>query len=281
MYIRDDGSKDGSTAVIRSFADKDARFQIVEDSFGNVGYNKSLHKLLSVAQEEYIAFCDHDDIFYPTKLEECLSKIKAIETTQKIPALVHTEAQVVDSHLKPIKPRHIGHHGKKIGLNAIILANCVSGSTMVINSRLKAIILDSFEYIQFELLDYHIAIMVELTGVRAFIDKPLMLYRQHANNAIGTVGTGKSLQASEYTLSLLSGINNYHYFKNEYTKVSTTALNQQWLKEYFYLFEGKNRFKKVWIFIKNNYGFTRKKDRLTFFWLLLKNLDLRQLIAQK
>lgn len=282
LYIRDDGSKDNSMEIIQDYVKKDNRIKLVDENGTNVGYNKSQEILLSGINEKYIVFCDQDDVFFPEKTERSLEKLKQIETSAELPALVHTEAQVVDSKLNLIKDTFIGKHGAIHGLNGIIFANCVSGSSMMINQNLKNIVLDTMSKIKFDLLDYHIAIMSELVGVRAFIQEPLLKYRQHESNAVGTVGTLKTNQpTTQYTLSLTNGFNSYLLFKHEYTKIKTSRVNEILLDEYFYLFEGDNRLKKLWIFLKNGYGFTRKKDFITLFFLLLKNQDLKKLITVK
>lgn len=281
LYIRNDGSKDNSLEIIKDYVKKDARIHLLDEHGVNLGYTKSQAFLMLHVTEPYIIFCDQDDVFLPQKTSLSLQKIKEIETSAKLPALVHTEAIVVDSQLNPIKPTFIGEHGKIKGLNGIILANCVSGSSMMINDSLKKIVLDSLSKIQFDLLDYHIAILSELIGVRAFIPEPLLKYRQHENNAVGTVGTRKTNQDTKYTLSLTNAFNQYPLFKHEYTKLNLATHIKQQLNEYFYLFEGNNRFKKLFIFLKNGYGLTRKKDYLVLLWLLLCNQDLRQLMTVK
>lgn len=281
LYIRNDGSKDNSLEIIKEYVKKDARIHLLDEHGVNLGYTKSQAFLMSNVTEPYIVFCDQDDVFLPQKTTLSLQKIKEIETNAKLPALVHTEAIVVDSQLNPIKPTFIGAHGKIKGLNGIIFANCVSGSSMMINDRLKNIVLDSLSTMQFDLLDYHIAILSELIGVRAFIAEPLLKYRQHENNAVGTVGTRKNNESTKYTLSLTNGLNQYPLFKHEYTKLNLATHIKQQLNEYFYLFEGNNRFKKLFIFLKNGYGLTRKKDYLVLLWLLLCNQDLRQLMTVK
>lgn len=281
LYIRNDGSKDNSLDIIKDYVQKDTRIHLLDEHGSNLGYTKSQAFLMSHVTEPYIIFCDQDDVFLPEKTSRSLQKIKEIETNAKLPALVHTEAIVVDCQLNPIKPTFIGEHGKIKGLNGIILANCVSGSSMMINDSLKKIVLDSLSTIQFDLLDYHIAILSELVGIRAFIPDPMLKYRQHENNAVGTLGTRKTNQATKYTLSLTNAFNQYPLFKHEYTKLNLTSHIKQHLDDYFYLFEGNNRFKKLFIFLKNGYGLTRKKDFLVLLWLLMCNQDLRQLITVK
>lgn len=69
LLITDDCSKDTTIEIVQSYADKDARikvFRLEKNSGGGVARNNSIEK----ASGRYIAFCDSDDRWYPTKLEK-------------------------------------------------------------------------------------------------------------------------------------------------------------------------------------------------------------------
>ena len=57
----------------------------------NLGCTKSFEFLLEKSTSKYIAFSDHDDIWYPNKIEESLKKIK-----EKNVDLVYCDANQVD-----------------------------------------------------------------------------------------------------------------------------------------------------------------------------------------
>ena len=54
-----DGSTDTSLSIVRSFAEKDSRFKILDKS--NSGYGDSLNKGMEIVKGEYIAIVDSDD----------------------------------------------------------------------------------------------------------------------------------------------------------------------------------------------------------------------------
>lgn len=69
-----DGSTDESRAFCQSFAEKDARFVYLEKENGGVSAARNLG--LENAKGEYLMFCDQDDWYAPTCLEEALAAQK-------------------------------------------------------------------------------------------------------------------------------------------------------------------------------------------------------------
>ena len=69
LLITDDCSTDDTVEIVRQYASKDERiklFMLKENSGGGVARNNSIEQ----ARGRYIAFCDSDDCWYPTKLEK-------------------------------------------------------------------------------------------------------------------------------------------------------------------------------------------------------------------
>lgn len=69
LLITDDCSKDNSIEIIKAYSENDSRiklFQLEKNGGGGVARNNSISK----AEGRYIAFCDSDDRWYPTKLEK-------------------------------------------------------------------------------------------------------------------------------------------------------------------------------------------------------------------
>jgi glycosyltransferase involved in cell wall biosynthesis len=75
ILVVDDGSSDRTTEIIKSFAQKDSRITLLQQSNAGVAAARNLAYLHS--KGEYIAPIDADDIWYPQNLEkqvECLTK---------------------------------------------------------------------------------------------------------------------------------------------------------------------------------------------------------------
>lgn len=129
-YIRDDGSKDKSLEVVKSFIDKDNRFSLIHDDLGNLGVIHGYFHIFDMIEEDYIAVCDQDDVWLKDKLMRSMEVLKRIENDKSIPALVHSDSYFVDSQLNIIREKFIGKRGSNKGLNGIILQTVYKGAQL-------------------------------------------------------------------------------------------------------------------------------------------------------
>lgn len=81
LIIINDGSSDNSVDIIKSFDDK--RIHYVENP-KNLGLIQSLNKGIKLAQGEYIARMDADDIAFPNRFEEQVNYLDTHETVSLI-----------------------------------------------------------------------------------------------------------------------------------------------------------------------------------------------------
>ena len=292
LIIRDDGSKDRTKEILKKYSLKDERIFIIEDNNGNLGFNKNFLTLISKTSANYISICDQDDVWLPEKVSLSLEKIKEIENLGITPALVHCDAMIVDQNLNVIANRWIGNRGNVLGVNGLVFANSVQGAATLMNDSLKKIALSISPELPY---DYHLALLALFRGRRGYIDQPLLKYRQHGSNVIGALDSKTklgfkhyskqlldifrsirlNLKFSDLTSSLQFGISAYKQIKFKYSVDSTVPENKQKLETYFYLFEGNNRFVKIFIYLKRPFAFSRKKDYLMFLLLLLLGKDLK------
>lgn len=181
LYIRDDGSTDGTGELLRAFAASDKRVTLVEEPAGNLGLIKSIECLLSHSESRYIMFCDQDDVWCPNKVMEMLNAMlkQELKSEPGVPIMVHSDCFITDHRLN-IRGRLLGNLPARSGLRHALFTYMVQGASMMINLALKEVILPFNGYVY--LHDRYIHLVSEITGKRVYLDYPLMYSRQHNYN---------------------------------------------------------------------------------------------------
>jgi rhamnosyltransferase len=276
LYIRDDGSKDDTVALIKDLCRTDPRINLVEDDIGNLGFNLNFYQLLSCTTEKYILFSDQDDFWLPTKIERLIEAIKKAEGTHRKPAIAHSDASVTDENLNITQHRFIGNRGT-MGLQGLLIANCVQGSSAIINKELKEIALRHAPKLPF---DFHIALLASIYGNRIFIEEPLSLYRHHSSNAIGANKSKASARRGYYTESFLAALGSYQHIKDKFSPLATGA-QQAIFNDYICIFEGTSIPKKIAAYMRQRFRFSRRKDYLLMMASLLSKKPLINIYTEQ
>jgi glycosyltransferase involved in cell wall biosynthesis len=103
FIIIDDGSNDCTWQILIEYANRDTRVKLVKNN-NNIGLTKSLNKGLKLAQGEYIARIDGNDISLPERLEievEHLHDHNNIGLLGTAYYLMNSKGQFTDIHYPP------------------------------------------------------------------------------------------------------------------------------------------------------------------------------------
>ena len=66
IIVRDDGSKDSTTKIIKEYQKKYKNIKLYEGE--NLGFIKSFFELLKLVEADYYAYADQDDIWIENKI---------------------------------------------------------------------------------------------------------------------------------------------------------------------------------------------------------------------
>ncbi len=200
LYIRDDGSKDNSVSICKELAAKDERIIIVPFE-RNYGARYSFLALMEIVESSYYMFCDQDDVWMPTKIEDTLKKMKEIElASPNKPIVVHTDLRVVDGDLKPIANSLWQYRGYDVDIPHTFPYLChyndVTGCTMMINQLAKKACqgLMSLRFPDFMYYDNMVCILsAKAGGMIVPLKQQTVIYRRHGKNETDALKFGESI----------------------------------------------------------------------------------------
>lgn len=202
--IRDDHSADGTFQTARDYA---ARYPGLisasrnETPSGSASGN--FFGMLRECREDYVMFCDQDDVWLPDKVERTLARMRELEARYgaETPLLVHTDLSVVDGQLNMVDPSmfHMqGIHPERDDLPRLLAQNIVTGCTVMVNRPLLSL-LDAGIPTRAIMHDWWLALLAAAFGHIGFVAQPTILYRQHSGNNVGA----KAARTVSYKLRLL------------------------------------------------------------------------------
>lgn len=263
LFIRDDGSTDGSVDIIEQLHKKYLDKIMVE--YGeNIGYNASYFQLLKLTKEldyDFFSFSDQDDVWLPEKLYFAVKTLR--EGRQDIPKLYASTSYLVYDDLIPYgttrKKRRPLHF-----YNCIIQDIC-PGHTEVFNPCLHRLMKEDFITERIYVYDSWLMNYARLYGEIHFDNRPHCYYRQHEKNELG-YGKGKIGQ-------ILSSIK--HGLKGDGKKYRTQIqyfyeLNkeeikkQSFEKEVLKLLKAKTLFNKIYFLFTSKLYRQSKIETLVF-----------------
>lgn len=179
LTIRDDGSTDNTINIIKSI--KDSRIRFV-NGVKNLKPARSFLTLLKNCEKaDYYAFCDQDDIWYPSKLKAAVTKL---EVESKRPALFMSTYDVVNNELDLIEKRNM-HFDNPLRMETTLMYRCPSGCVMVMNNGLRDVI-NQTKPKNIRMHDFWTLLIALGINARIFVDdRSLLKYRIHEGNTVG------------------------------------------------------------------------------------------------
>ncbi len=184
LRIRDDGSTDGSCALIERMQEKyPGRIELTRGE--NIGSNASFFALLDGAGGyDYYAISDQDDVWLPDKIQ---TAIEALLRAGDSPALYASTSTLVDEKLNVIGRTR--KQTRELDFYNTIIQNICPGHTQVMNAALLALLQPLPDASRIYVYDSWICNMAVLYGKLIFDPSAHTLYRQHRKNQMGS-GSG-------------------------------------------------------------------------------------------
>ncbi len=192
LIARDDASSDGTLEILKAFAKEDSRIQVIEsDNCKRLGAKGNFGKLIDIAasgteERQAILFCDQDDRWSSVKLETVLGRLQREDPDK--PVAVASDLSVIDSAGEVIsnsfRRSSLLLRGKLSSPADACSRNVTPGCALAINSRLLSLINPVPD--QAVMHDWWAVLLAFAAGTYIELPEPLVAYRQHEGNAIGS-----------------------------------------------------------------------------------------------
>ncbi len=169
VVVSDDGSSDGTLEKIRRFADP--RLRLLQSP--RLGITGNFENALRHAVGEYLFLADQDDLWLEGKLA---TMCEALAVHQ----LVVSDCTVIDAEGRLLHPSYFALVRSGPGVLRNFLRNGYLGCCMAFRRELLELALPIPRTVPH---DYWIGMLADLTDKPAFMPRPLLLYRRHADTA--------------------------------------------------------------------------------------------------
>lgn len=217
LIISDDCSPNEEVRkILKQYEEKDNRIKLYFQE-KNLGPTKSFEFVLKQSTADYIAFSDHDDIWYPNKIEESLKAIKENNVD-----LVYCDAEQIDENGNILHESYLSYKNmpKVKGKNFILpfARHIAIGCSQMITKEVKEKMLPFTEKTIAH--DWHSTyIASNLKGIYC-IEKPLFGYRIHRSNVFG----GRTLKQNMKIWKKENGNTYKSYLKYRHRVITETYL---------------------------------------------------------
>jgi glycosyltransferase involved in cell wall biosynthesis len=253
IVISDDLSTDSTPAIIREYEEQyPGRVRSLRNSERSGSAQNNFFRLLKSEAADYIMLCDQDDVWLPDKVEVTLREMKKLEAEwgEGVPLLVHGDLSVTDKeggilHKSMAEYQKIAVHDNRF--SHYLVENNITGNTVMINRVLLGFLADVPK--ECVMHDWWLGLLASCFGRISYIDRPLVLYRQHGENQMGSK-SGKEQYAER--------IRNQDVVRENYRKMFVQAqmflklygnemsLDQREVLEHFIKLPEKNRAEKIY-----------------------------------
>lgn len=222
LLISDDGSNDNTISIVQKYIKIDNRINLIETSDKNIGPGKKFLSILNCSTSDYIMFCDQDDIWLETKIEDLLD-FSLRNFNNKIPCLSFCDGYLFIQKDMRIINKRISMK-KSTSIKDFIFNNGgYQGCSILFNKELRDIIKGKdFSWVYMH--DHVISLLAHTFGKVFYLDKKLMLYRQHEKNVTGNTDTKlissiKSIITKKIPLTVEKHFNEKKYIFNNFSQM--------------------------------------------------------------
>lgn len=257
VIVVDDCSKDGTVALLDDYAKKFNNIKLFKNE-ANIGYIKNFEKAVALADAEYIALSDQDDIWHPEKIAVLMDNIHDA-------AMVYCDSELIDDQGNSMnkKMTDLKNLDTYTDCLSFLIGNGVFGHAQLMR---KSLAVKAMPFPEDCPHDWIIPFLAAFDGTVKFVNAPLVKYRQHANNISGLVKTKdrkeikktrrQNIEWIRRRMQALADVARKH--NSPFKEVITS------LADCYTGFSLTNNVKRMWLFFKYRNSITAFKKRNSF-----------------
>jgi glycosyltransferase involved in cell wall biosynthesis len=177
LIISDDGSNDNTVNIIKEYMNIDGRLKLLKGP--QSGYVKNFENALVHTHNSIIMFSDQDDIWLPNKFEEIINCFESNPTALLVAhnLYIATNEEIAEhNYIKKFDECRKHVHG----VLPNIIYSAYFGCAMAFRRELKEIVLPFPTNLPMH--DQWVACIAEYTSKCYYIDKPLIVHREHCSS---------------------------------------------------------------------------------------------------
>lgn len=179
-----DGHEANTQWYIESLKDQRISYFFVD----HCGYPAKGRNLgIKVSSGAYLAFCDDDDLWLPTKIEKQLSALHSNENV----SLCCTDRSTIDSDGIGNKKRRLKFKPRSFNRHKLLISNFISYSSVLTKKDIVVQVGGFIDDPKFKAVeDYHLWLKIAALGEIYFLNEVLTMYRVHDSNISGSLFRG-------------------------------------------------------------------------------------------
>jgi glycosyltransferase involved in cell wall biosynthesis len=178
--ISDDRSRPDRFEAIRETVAGDPRF-VLSRCDEHLGFYRNFERALKMVPRdaEFVALCDHDDRWYPEKLEVLRNAIGDAELAYSDQRLVDAQGSVRRETLWS------GRRNNHTNLASLLISNTIAGAASLFRRRVIEYAIPFPDGPGWQFHDHWLALVAMALGEVVYVDRPLYDYVQHPGAVLG------------------------------------------------------------------------------------------------
>lgn len=181
----------------------------------NLGSTKTFEKLTMLAQGEYIAYCDQDDVWYADKIEKYIAGFSRSNAV-----MVFSDMNIIDTHgnqtadsITRIRKHHKFQSGSGL-TQSLLFRNFVTGCAMMMKADEAQ---RAVPFCPYMVHDHWLALYSSMVGEIYFLNQSLVDYRIHNNNQTLLLA-GVTDKKSYLNIRIITPLNKFLWLKERFAE---------------------------------------------------------------